>query len=69
MSSILTLFPTHYFYIIAVLFVIALQEKMGVAFSTKLEVIAQLFRDDSVVQNAKVGNMDIFCIQKLAKIT
>ncbi|EAY06592.1 hypothetical protein TVAG_055860 [Trichomonas vaginalis G3] len=67
--STLTQSMTHYFYIIGVFLVIALQQKMEVAFTTMLTEIVQLFNESSVVRNAKALKMDIFHIQKLIQIT
>ncbi|EAY06614.1 hypothetical protein TVAG_056080 [Trichomonas vaginalis G3] len=67
--STLVLFSTLYFYIIVVLLVIALQQKMEVAYTTKLAPTVQLFNVSSVVRNAKALKEANFHIQKLAQIT
>ena len=60
---------THYSYIIGVLLVTALQQKMEVAFSSKLAVIVQLFNENSAVQNAKALKEANFHIHMLTQIT
>ncbi|EAX95907.1 hypothetical protein TVAG_304370 [Trichomonas vaginalis G3] len=67
--SISILSPTLYFYIIGVLLVIARQQRLDVAFTTKLARIVLLFNANSVVQNAKVKDKAKFHIQKLTQIT
>ncbi|EAX97479.1 hypothetical protein TVAG_335390 [Trichomonas vaginalis G3] len=67
--STLIQLKTHCSYIIGVLLVIALQHQVEVAFTSKLVAIAQLFNENSVVQNAKAKVKANFHIQKLTEIT
>ena len=67
--STLVQLQTHYSYIIGVHLVIALQQKLEVAFTTLLAAIVQLFNESSAVQNAKARKEVNFHIHKLTQIT